>query len=133
MFVYSTAREKGATIYNGFTNQLSVSPLKQISFQCPAVASIPLKEISTTNKATARKSSIVSVSELKLIRYRLAVAFGICCIVALFMLPVIFYYVEGGSKFSDNLPNTGIGMVDISQVYSYAICCECACLAMAIC
>ena len=116
LFVYSTAREKGATIYNGFTNQLSVSSLKQISFQCPAVVSTPLEEISTTNKATARKSSIVNLSELKLIRYRLAVAFGICCIVALFMLPVIFYYVEGGSKLSDNSSNMCIEMINISQV-----------------
>ena len=112
LFVYSTAIEKGSTIHNGFTNALLVSPLKQISFQYPTDAPISR----TNNKVTARKSSIVSLSELKLIHYKLAVAFGICCIVVLFMLPVIFYYVEGGSEFNDNSSNVDIGMVNISQV-----------------
>ena len=125
-FVYSTATEKGSTMHTGFINALSISPLKQVSFQCPTDVPIPLKEISTTNndisKAIARKSSIVSLSELKLIHYKLAVAFGICCIVVLFMLPVIFYYVEGGSKFNDYSPNMGIGIVNVSQVYSICMC-----------
>ena len=88
---------------------------------------IPLEEISTANndksKTTARKPSIVSLSELKLIHYKLAVAFGICCIVMLFMLPVIFYYVEGDSRseFSNSSPAIGIGIVDISQVATYVV------------
>ena len=118
LFIYSTVIEEVSTIDNGFTNGLSVSPLKRITFPNSTDVSISLKEISTrNNKMTTQKSntSIVSLSELKLIRYRLAVAFGICCIVALFMLPVIFYYVEG-SELSDDLPTKGIGMVNVLQV-----------------
>ena len=110
---YSTATENGSAIRNGFTNPLP--PLKRVSFSHLPVS---LEEISTTNdKATAQKSSILSLSEFKLIHYKLIVAFGICCIVVLFMLPVIFYYVEGGgSEVSDNLSVIGIGIVNISQV-----------------
>ena len=68
------------------------------------------------SKAIPQKSSIVTSSELKLIHYRLGIAFGICCIVVLFMLPVIFYYVEGGSELSDDLPT---GIINISQVCIY--------------
>ena len=110
-------------MHNGFTNALPVSPFKKVAFQDFTDVPIPLEEISTANNdkstTTARKSSIVSLSELKLIHYKLAVAFGICCIVMLFMLPVIFYYVEGDSEFSDSSPAIGIGIVNISQV---AIC-----------
>ena len=70
-----------------------------------------------TTRTTARKSSIISLSELKLIRYKLAVVLGICCIITLFMLPVIFYYVEGSTKVSGRFSLvTDVGDVNTSQV-----------------
>ena len=71
-------------------------------------------------RPTARKSSIISISEMKLTYHRLAFAFGICCIVMLFMLPIIFYYVDGNSDVSDIPPSRAIGIVNISQVHIYA-------------
>ena len=67
-------------------------------------------------RPTARKSSIISASEIKLMYHKLAVAFAICCIVMLFMLPIIFFYVEGNSDASDMSPSRAIGIVNVSQV-----------------
>ena len=76
-----------------------------------------IEETSFSNpSATARKSSLVTANELKLKYYKLAVAFGICCIIVLFMLPVIFYYVEGGSEIDNVPPSRAIEIVNISQV-----------------
>ena len=86
---------------NGTTRELPLPPTKPVTFQVSANTSIPLEKISPSNdsttRATVRKPSLFSVSELKLTRYRVAVAFGICCIVMLFLLPIIFFYVEDSS------------------------------------
>lgn len=121
LFSYNGTTENGSTVLNGCPNPLPVSPLKQVCFHELPDTSISLEKISTSDsnktKPTARKSSIISLSELKLIRYKLAVAFGIFCIVALFLLPVIFHYVEGNSEVIGKLSLiTEIGIVNISQV-----------------
>ena len=117
----STAAKNGFTVHSEDANTLPVSPLKQVIFQGSTDSSFPLKKtlISRNLKigAKARKSSIISLSELKLTRYKLAVALGICCIIMLFLLPVIFYYVEDSSKVTGRLSIIkDIGNVNISKV-----------------
>lgn len=118
------ATENESTILNGCTNPLPTSPSKQVTFQVLSDTFIPLGNTSVFDsdnaKTTARKSSIISFSELKVMRYKLATAFGICCIVMLFLLPIIFHYVEDSYKVSDSLSlTTDIGDVNISQVVIY--------------
>jgi len=85
---------------------------------------ISLKQTSVSDRdntrATARKPSITSISEIKLAYHKFAVVFGICCIVMLLMLPVIFYYVNGNSDVSDVPPSGAIGNVNVSQVHMHA-------------
>ena len=136
MFSY-TATKNGSTVLSEDSNALPVSPLKQVTFQSSTDSPFPLKKtlISKNQKAgeAARKASIISLSELKLLRYKLAVALGICCIIMLFLLPIIFYYVEGSSEVSGRLSIIkDIGNVNISQVHtyvcSYVYVCMCVCM-----
>ena len=114
---------------NDTTRELPLPPTKPVTFQVSANTSIPLEKISPSNdstiRGTMRKPSLVSVSELKLTRYRVAVAFGICCTVMLFLLPIIiiFFYVEDNSGttigFDSFVMDTGI--VNVSQVCIYSV------------
>ena len=106
---------------NGFTSESPLPPAKPVTFQQDSTStSIPLDKTLSSNdntiRGTVRKPSLVSVSELKLTRYRVAVAFGICCIVLLFLLPIIFFYVEDNSEiisFDSFVMDIGI---NVSQV-----------------
>ena len=110
---------------NGTTGESPLPPTNSVTFQVSTNTSIPLDKISSSNDSTIRgsmrKSSLVSVSELKLTRYRVAVAFGICCIVTLFLLPIIFYYVEDNSGTAIGFDSfvMNIGIVNVSQVCIY--------------
>ena len=107
---------------NETTRESPLPPIEPVTFQDSTNTSIPLEKISAskdkTTGATVRKPSLVSVSELKLTRYRVAVAFGICCIVMLFLLPIIFFYVEDNSGINIDFDSfiMDIGIVTISQV-----------------
>ena len=61
-----------------------------------------------------------SIDAVKLKSYRLIVTFGICFIIALFSLPIIFYYTESSSKASGT-NSCGSG-TNFSEV---CICCVC--------
>ena len=113
---------------NGITSESSSPSIKPVvTFQVSIATntSIPLEKISTyndnTTRATVRKPSLVSISRLKLTRYRLAVAFGICCIVMLFLLPIIFFYVEDNSGTTIDFDSfvMDIGIVNVSQVCTH--------------
>ena len=120
----ATATVNGSPMHNGSTIALSASPLKHVSFK-PSINAVPLplEEISASKsdkvKRAPRNSSIVSLSELRLSHYKLAVIFGICFIVALFMLPVVFYYLNGGTKFDELLP---MNINDIETVNTSQVC-----------
>ena len=108
---------------NGFTRESPLPPTKPVTFQQDSTnTSIPLDKISSSNDSTIRgsmrKPSLVSVSELKLTRYRVVVTFGICCTVMLFLLPIIFFYVEDnpGTTIGFDSFVMGIGIVNVSQV-----------------
>ena len=125
---YIAAIKNDSIILNGFTNGLAVPsapPVKQVTFEDTTDSAVTTENILTSNnnnrfKITARSLSVVSISELKLLRYKLIVVLGICCIIALFSLPIIFYYVEGSSEVSRNItPATGIGNINTSQVPVY--------------
>ena len=106
---------------NGFISESPLPPRKPVTFKDSTNTSIPLEKVSSSNDSTIRgsmrKPSVVSVSELKLTRYRVAVVFGICCTVMLFLLPIIFFYVEdniGIISFDSFVMD--IGIVNVSQV-----------------
>jgi len=127
VYSYIAATENGSGILKEVTNPLNActSPSKQVSFHHLTDSSIPLEGISesdndekTRSTKESRKTSVVSLSELKLIHYKLAVAFGICFIFMLFLLPIILYYVEGTGEISNDFsPIREIGTVNTSQVY----------------
>ena len=95
----------------------------QVAFQDSPSTSVSKKQTDSESvsdrdntRPTARKSSIISANEIKLTYHKLAVAFGICCIVMLFMLPIIFFYVDGNSDIRDTPPSGAIGILNVSQV-----------------
>ena len=67
-----------------------------------------------------RVGSVVSIDAVKLRSYRLIVIFGICFIVSLFSLPIIFYYTESSSERND-VNSCGNG-TNISEVYILHFC-----------
>ena len=106
---------------NGFISESLLPPIRPVTFKDSTNTSIPLEKVSPSNDSTIRESmrkpSLVSVGELKLTRYRVAVAFGICCIVMLFLLPIILFYVEDNSGIiSFDSFVMDIGIVNVSQV-----------------
>ena len=124
-YSYIAAIKNDSIILNGFTNGLAVPsapPVRQVTFEDTPDSAVTTENVPTSNnnnrfKTTARSISIVGVSELKLLRYKLVVVLGICFIITLFTLPIIFYYVEGSSEVSRNItPATGISNINISQV-----------------
>ena len=117
--------ETESEMLSGITSELSSPPIKLVTFQGSTNTSTPLEKTSPYNdkptRATVRKQSLVSVSGFKLTRYRVAVAFGICCIVMLFLLPIILFYVEdnSGTTISFGSFVMDIGIVNVSQVRTY--------------
>ena len=105
---------------NGISSELSLSPKRPVTFQVDKI----LSSNDNTTRATMRKPSLVSVSGFKLTHYRVAVAFGICCIVMLFLLPIILFYVEdnSGTTIDFNSFVMDIGIVNVSQVCIYILC-----------
>ena len=105
-----------------FQDSTDTSTSIKITAQDPPNISISIEETETSvsdgdnTRATARKSSIVSISEIKLTYHKLAVAFVICCIIMLFMLPIIFYYVDGNSNVSDVSSSEVTRIFNVSQV-----------------
>ena len=146
-FSYIVATENGFEEFN-FTNAMKVK--RHVSFQDPPGVSISMEVTSQDSpdasismketeipisgrddyRPTIRKSSIISTSEIKLTYHKLAVVFGIFCIVMLFMLPIIFYYVDGNSNVSGIPPSRTIGIDNISQVCMcvYAYICKYVCI-----
>ena len=109
-------------ILNGTTRESPLPPIEPVTFQDSTNTSIPLEKVSPSNdsttRATVRKPSLISVSGFKLTRYRVAVAFGICCIVMSFLFPIILFYVEGNSATTIGFDSfiMEIGIVNVSQV-----------------
>lgn len=117
VYSYTLATQNGS-MHNGFTNLLTLLPSKQVSFEDDLTDTcVPLEEIptstddkhNTTTEPPSRRTSVVSLDSL--LRYKLALCFGICCICVLFLLPIILYYTEGSGD--GRTPNT-------SEVHDYA-------------
>ena len=119
--IEATTKTKSEML-NEITGESPLPPRKPVTFKDSTKTSIPLEKISPSNDSTirgsVRKPSLVSVSELNLTRYRVAVAFGICCTVMLFLLPIIFFYVEDNSGTTTGFDSfiKDIGIVNVSQV-----------------
>ena len=111
---------------NGTTRKSPLPPRKPVTFQDSANSSIPLASSNdNTIRGTVWKPSVVSVSELKFTRYRVPVAFGICCIVMLFLLPIIFYVEDNSGTsigFDSFFMGTGIGNISQVCIHSYTFC-----------
>lgn len=93
-------------------------PSKQVTFRESTDVSVTLEDTSLSVDNTtkqSRKPSIISLGDLKLINYRLAVGFGICFIAMLFLSPIVLYYIEHNTSGAP--PTKDIGNINISQVY----------------
>ena len=117
---YTSATEEGSMMHNGFINVLIPLASRQVTFQNKTDTSVPSEDVSVCNddkfKATtrSRKASIASLGDLKFVYNKLIVAFGICCILILFLSPIVLYYTEGSSNRNSSI--TGIGNINVSQV-----------------
>ena len=121
---------------DGFINVLIPLSSRQVTFQNLTETSVPLEDISipdddqlegtrTSHKPkttiTSHKASIVSLSDVKLVYHKLAVAFGICCILILFLSPIVLYYAEDNRDRDSS--TTEIGNINVSKVTNSIVYC----------
>jgi len=104
-----------------FNNNIQMNVITSKSTRAaknPRLLNSPQSPVGRTRRTRALSAG--SIDAVKLRSYRLIVIFGICFIIVLFSLPIIFYYTESSSKASGtNFCENG---TNISEV------CVCVCV-----
>ena len=111
VYSYTVTVENGSATGNEFT----MITFKKVSFQETADTPITLEGTSslTTRAAITQTSNIFSGKR----NCKFVTILGVCCLVLLFALPIILYYVEGGSEVSSELQVAN--MKSSLALYSY--------------
>ena len=109
MFICSsnTATTKIKPALNDFT----ITLCNKVSFQETADTTITLEGTSSSSNDDKTRPTAQNSRKGKSKNCKLAIAFGICCVFLLFLLPIIFYYVGGGSEVTGELSPTQISQV----------------------
>lgn len=94
-------------------------PSRQGTLEDSTIRSITFKRVSDPDddELEAKKANTITLNR-KLMYYKLVVTFGICCIVLLFLLPIILYYTEDSNGGLSPTADTG-NIINTSQVASY--------------